>query len=130
MVKIKIWNSHCLREKIIIGRETGDIKISDDSVVSNEHSEIIFSSDGRIRYIDKSRNGSKINGKLVHHNETELKSGDLIEVETTTLKFTSAIASVPSTSTSKEIQTIPTPYQSKVSPTTFYYGAEINIFKI
>ena len=70
-----------------IGRESGDVILSNDHSVSSEHGSVVQGMDGRVLYIDSSRNGSRVNNVVVHRGQAELHTGDTIEVGTTTLKF-------------------------------------------
>ncbi|MFN3422790.1 MAG: FHA domain-containing protein, partial [Armatimonadota bacterium] len=74
--------------RIVLGRTEGDIRFPNDSTVSSNHAEIVLTADGRILFIDHSRNGSKVNDQIVHYSQVELKSGDTIDIGMTVLRFT------------------------------------------
>lgn len=57
----------------------------DDSLVSNEHAEIVSSDDGFILNDLNSRNGSTINGNEVHNHK--LKNGDIIGIGNFRIRF-------------------------------------------
>ncbi len=74
--------------RIVLGRTEGDIRFPNDSTVSSNHAEIVLTADGRILFVDHSRNGSKVNDQIVHYSQVELKSGDIIDIGLTVLRFT------------------------------------------
>lgn len=80
---------HLSKNRTTLGRANADILIASDELVSGSHGTVVRTNDGRVLFIDESRNGSKVNGKLVHMNQVEIESGARIEVGTTVLEFTS-----------------------------------------
>ncbi len=66
--------------QITIGRSEGDLQLPDDSMVSTNHAEIVSTNDGRLLFVDKSRNGSIVDGKPVHRSQVDIKTDSIIEV--------------------------------------------------
>jgi pSer/pThr/pTyr-binding forkhead associated (FHA) protein len=74
----------------VIGREEGQVVIHGDPLISGKadgHGKILLATDGTTTYVDNSTNGSKVNGRPVHHGQIALQSGDLIELGQTALRF-------------------------------------------
>ncbi len=67
-------------EKIRIGRaDSNDIVVDESNThVSNEHAVITKEDDGTYTYEDRSTNGSKINGQIVHKQTVKIEPGDEI----------------------------------------------------
>lgn len=63
------------------------ILLDKDGEVSSYHGSIVVTMDGRMLYKDESTNGSVVDGKLVHHSQSELHSGSLLEFGGTNLKI-------------------------------------------
>ncbi len=75
--------------KTAIGRDAGiDASLTADDTVSRIHATLVRSTEGKILFIDQSRNGSRVNGRQVHMNQVEVTSGARIEVGLTSLEFT------------------------------------------
>lgn len=72
--------------KVNIGREGTDIALNDDTI-SRQHAYIVRTNDGRIVYVDQSRNGSIVNGKSLHMNQVEVSQGAKIELGMTLMEF-------------------------------------------
>jgi ferredoxin-NADP reductase len=69
-----------LNRECIIGRDNRSCVVLDDPLVSNLHGKIYFE-DGQYYYIDTSRNGSRINNKVAHPQQSYiLQSHDTIQV--------------------------------------------------
>ncbi len=66
--------------QVTIGRDEGDMQLPNDSMVSTQHAEVLATNDGRMLFVDKSRNGSTVDGKPVHRTQVELKVDSIIEV--------------------------------------------------
>ncbi len=75
-----------INRRIIIGRESGDIKLSHDDTVSHTHCEIIKK--GNLYYINdlKSSNGTFYGSMRVYH-ETPVMNGGILEVGTCKYKI-------------------------------------------
>ena len=66
--------------QVAIGRETGDLLLPLDSMVSSEHGEIVATNDSRLLFVDKSRNGSVVDGTPIHRGQVELMPNSIIEI--------------------------------------------------
>ena len=66
--------------QVIIGRDEGDLQLPDDAMISSRHGEIVATNDGRLLYVDQSRNGSTVDGNPVHRNQVEITVSSIIEV--------------------------------------------------
>ncbi|NLN74815.1 MAG: FHA domain-containing protein [Armatimonadetes bacterium] len=66
--------------QIVIGRTEGDVQLTDDPMVSSRHGEIVVTNDGRLLFVDSSRNGSIVNGQPVHRSQSEIAPDAVIEV--------------------------------------------------
>ena len=78
------------------------IPLENDAEVSSYHGSIVVTMDGRLYYKDESTNGSLVDGRLVHHSQSDLHSGSLLEIGGTKLKVTMrapVTAGVPSAPT-------------------------------
>lgn len=85
-----VGGGHLIGAYSIIGREEGQIVIENDRLISGKaegHGKILLAADGRATFVDNSTNGSKVNGKPVHHGQVELSSGDTIEIGQTVVSF-------------------------------------------
>jgi len=74
-----------------IGRDRDQgcvIVLEKDGEVSRYHGSLIVRGDGHVVYRDASRNGTVVDGRLVHHAETELPSGAQMEIGASTFKIT------------------------------------------
>jgi len=126
--------------RIVLGRTEGDIRFPHDSTVSSNHAEIVLTADGRILFIDHSRNGSKVNDQIVHYSQVELKSGDTIDIGMTVLRFTGrapiavpspqpqAPAEVPLSQKPTELG-IPPLHDIAHAPTGQFLGAEVEVIR-
>ncbi len=127
--------------RIVLGRTEGDIRFPNDSTVSSNHAEIVLTADGRILFIDHSRNGSKVNDQIVHYSQVELKSGDTIDIGMTVLRFTGrapapmpvapqpqAPAEVPLSQKPTELG-IPPLQDIAHAPTGQFLGAELEVIR-
>lgn len=65
-----------LMKKITIGRASENDIIIDNPTVSGYHAEIVIKDDGAITLTDYSRNGTSVNGVLVHNATRILQKGD------------------------------------------------------
>ncbi len=66
-----------------LGRErtqNPQILLDKDSEVSGSHGSLIVRGDNSMLFRDASRNGSYVNGKIVHHGECPLNNGDRLEI--------------------------------------------------
>lgn len=127
--------------KIVLGRTEGDIRFPNDSTVSSSHAEIVLTADGRILFIDHSRNGSKVNDQIVHYSQVELKSGDIIDIGLTVLRFTGRAPAPTPTATQPqapaEVPLSQKPTELAVSPiqdiahapTGQFLGAELEVIR-
>ena len=127
--------------KIVLGRTEGDIRFPNDSTVSSSHAEIVLTADGRILFIDHSRNGSKVNDQIVHYSQVELKSGDIINIGLTVLRFTGRAPAPTPTATQPqapaEVPLSQKPTELAVStnqdiahaPTGQFLGAELEVIR-
>jgi pSer/pThr/pTyr-binding forkhead associated (FHA) protein len=115
----------------IIGREEGQIVLHGDPLISGKaqgHGKILLSNDGRVTYVDNSTNGSKVNGKPVHHGQIELTSGDTIEMGQTVLKFESSRQSSPTPQNESPSRAPTQAFGTPSSqPTGVYTGAKLSI---
>ncbi len=66
--------------EVVIGRTEGDIRLSSDDAVSGRHGYFQLTNDGRLLYVDDSRNGSVVNGKPVHRAQAEVTDGTEIQL--------------------------------------------------
>ena len=66
--------------QITIGREEGDLQLPQDTTVSSKHGKIVATNDGRLLFVDDSRNGSIVDGTPVHHSQVDLAPNSVIEV--------------------------------------------------
>ena len=66
--------------QVTIGRNEGDLQLADDSMVSTQHAEIVATNDGRLLFVDKSRNGSIVDGNPVHRSQVDIKVDSIIEI--------------------------------------------------
>jgi len=66
--------------EITLGRSGGDIQLSSDDAVSSRHASVVQTTDGRLLYIDNSRNGSIVDGRPVHRGQAELRAGSEIQL--------------------------------------------------
>ena len=73
-------------KQVTIGRTEGNVQLSRDRTVSSKHGQILATNDGRLLYKDESRNGSRVDGKPVHHSQVEIRPGAVIEVGTSKLE--------------------------------------------
>lgn len=116
---------------ITIGREQGTVRLKDDATVSSEHGRIFVTSDGRVVYEDLSKNGSKVNGQVVHRSQTDLKSGDVLEVGMTTLKFEgrppASSAGSASPSTSEAVTGLVSAAFNSSAPTGLFTGGYLEL---
>lgn len=64
------------------------ILLDRDAEVSSAHGSVIVRGDGSTVYRDASRNGSYVNGKLVHHAEVPLGNGDKLDIGATSFAVT------------------------------------------
>jgi len=127
--------------KIVLGRTEGDIRFPNDSTVSSSHAEIILTADGRILFVDHSRNGSKVNDQIVHYSQVELKSGDVIDIGLTVLRFTgrapAPTPAAPQPQAPVEVPLSQKPTELAVSPiqdiahapTGQFLGAELEVIR-
>jgi pSer/pThr/pTyr-binding forkhead associated (FHA) protein len=72
--------------EIVVGRSEGDVRLGSDEAVSSRHGTLAQTNDGRLLYIDNSRNGSVVDGKPVHRAQAELRDGSVIQVGVSRLK--------------------------------------------
>jgi len=49
-------------------------------MVSSQHAEIVSTNDGRLLFVDKSRNGSIVDGNPVHRTQVDIKVDSVIEI--------------------------------------------------
>jgi len=63
------------------------IVLDKDGEVSSNHASVIVTMDGRILFKDASRNGSIVDGSVVHHTQVEIPSGSKVVVGGSTLQF-------------------------------------------
>lgn len=111
-----------------IGRDNGDVKFPNDKTVSREHADIILSPEGKLKYVDHSTNGSKINGKLLHQGEVELKSGDTIEIGSQKLKLVVTSTAGPAAGAASATRVVSTGGGAKEAPATRQFlGAELEV---
>lgn len=76
-----------------LGREESqDVRI-EDGKVSSQHAFVFLRADGA-SFIDVSTNGSLVDGKVVHGQQVELRSGSVVRVGQTVIVFTQ-LAAVP-----------------------------------
>ncbi len=68
-----------LREICKIGRDTSNDIIISEPIVSSFHGEI-KNMDGKIYYVDKSRNGSIVDGKRINNTEIQLNENSVIQI--------------------------------------------------
>ncbi|MEM1544656.1 MAG: FHA domain-containing protein, partial [Candidatus Bathyarchaeia archaeon] len=127
--------------RIVLGRTEGDIRFPNDSTVSSNHAEIILTADGRILFIDHSRNGSKVNDQIVHYSQVELKSGDTIDIGLTVLRFTGRAPSPMPTAPQPQMPTelplsqkptelgVPPLQDIAHAPTGQFLGAELEVIR-
>ncbi len=87
--------------QITIGRSEGDLQLPDDSMVSTNHAEIVSTNDGRLLFVDKSRNGSIVDGKPVHRSQVDIKTDSVIEVGSSRIEI---FAMRPPTISSKPVE--------------------------
>ena len=73
------------KKKTTLGRSVECDICLDDSLVSEEHAEIIRTEEGFVLNDLNSRNGTSINGKEVHN--YKLNNGDIIEIGNFRLRF-------------------------------------------
>lgn len=111
-----------------VGRESGDVRLSDQSV-SRDHGKIMQTVDGRILYIDDSRNGSRVNGEAVHKTQKAIGDEAEIEVGTSLLKFTNLRRAAPAGG-ERETRIEPAPVVDKArAPTMISLGAEVKVLE-
>lgn len=127
--------------RIVLGRTEGDIRFPNDSTVSSNHAEIVLTADGRILFIDHSRNGSKVNDQIVHYSQVELKSGDTIDIGLTVLRFTGRAPSPMPTAPQPQMPTelplsqkptelgVPPLQDIAHAPTGQFLGAELEVIR-
>ncbi len=126
--------------RIVLGRTEGDIRFPNDSTISSQHAEIVATSDGRILFVDHSRNGSKVNEKVVHYSQVELQSGDTIEIGLTMLRFTGKAPAPVAPSAPPLAEEVPlsqqpaqlgVPIVEDISraPTGLFLGAELEVLR-
>lgn len=72
--------------KVMVGRDSSDVVLADDTI-SRQHCYLIRTNDGRIVYVDQSRNGSIVNGKSLHMGQTEIANGTKVEIGMTLMEF-------------------------------------------
>jgi pSer/pThr/pTyr-binding forkhead associated (FHA) protein len=72
----------------IIGRDSEKctVVLSSDTEVSNVHGVLLLSMDGRLLYTDQSTNGSVVDGRPIHRQQTDVASGCEIAVGATVLR--------------------------------------------
>lgn len=75
--------------QITIGREEGDLQLPQDTMVSSQHGEIVATNDGRLLFVDKSRNGSIVDGTPVHRTQVDLTPNSVIEVGASRIEMVS-----------------------------------------
>jgi len=73
------------KKKTTLGRSIDCDICLDDSLVSEEHAEIIRAEEGFILNDLNSRNGTSVNGREVHN--YKLNNGDIIEIGNFRLRF-------------------------------------------
>jgi len=66
--------------EVSIGRTDGDILVNSDQAISGRHARIVRTNDGRLRFVDESKNGSVVAGKPVHRKEADLTDGVEIQM--------------------------------------------------
>jgi len=66
--------------QVVIGRTEGDIRLSSDDAVSRRHGYLQVTNDGRLLYVDDSRNGSIVAGTPVHRAQVEVIDGTEIQM--------------------------------------------------
>jgi sigma-54 dependent transcriptional regulator, acetoin dehydrogenase operon transcriptional activator AcoR len=67
-----------------------DIRVP-DPFMSRDHALLTCEEGGRWTFTDRSKNGSRLNGAVVHHRTAELVDGDLLELAHTFLIFRAAL---------------------------------------
>jgi pSer/pThr/pTyr-binding forkhead associated (FHA) protein len=65
---------------VSIGRSEGDLQLPSDPMVSSRHGEIVVTNDGRLLYVDNSRNGSMVDGRPVHRTQVEITTASKLEI--------------------------------------------------
>lgn len=65
-------------KKYSIGKLPNNDIIYDAGVVSRMHADILVGDDGSITLIDHSKNGTMVNGTLIHHSSRPIRRGDNI----------------------------------------------------
>lgn len=121
--------------EVKIGREDAGVLLSEDASASREHGRLVQSPDGKVFYVDKSRNGSRVNGNTVQ-GQVEVKSGDTIEVGTSSLKLTilgqaAVNSSTPKSDISRKETIVPEAAGARASKaaTAEFLGAELKVIQ-
>ncbi|MCS7223121.1 MAG: FHA domain-containing protein [Armatimonadetes bacterium] len=126
--------------RIVLGRTEGDIRFPNDSTVSANHAEIVATADGRILFVDHSRNGSKVNNQVVHYSQVEIHPGDTIEIGLTALRFMGKAPAPVAPPAVPATESVPLPQQPTQlgipaaqdlphAPTGLFLGAELEVIK-
>ena len=84
--------------QLSIGRSEGDLQLPDDPMVSSRHGEIVVTNDGRLLYVDNSRNGSQVDGKPVHRAQVEITTSSAIEIGGSRIEIIAARLPMPGAS--------------------------------
>jgi pSer/pThr/pTyr-binding forkhead associated (FHA) protein len=110
---------------IVLGRGGDGIRLEDDAV-STRHATIAQSNDGRLLYIDESRNGSVVDSKPVHRAQAEIKDGSTIQIGVSKLKVAVVMpAAQRGGAASAAAPTVAVPVGSR--PTEMFTGYELKV---
>lgn len=77
---IQLWDDkHVpIGQGISIGRDSSCDIVTNAIGVSRRHGQIVPDEDGGFMYVDRSRNGSTVDGTFIHHRRVPLRSGSYI----------------------------------------------------
>jgi len=114
--------------RVIIGREEGDVRLSADSAVSGRHATLSRTNDGRLLYIDSSTNGSVVEGKPVHHGQAEVHDGTEIQAGVSKFRLHVIALPAPSAAAPERVVAAPTVFVEPASAATqMFTGCEVAV---
>ncbi|HEX2948703.1 MAG TPA: FHA domain-containing protein [Armatimonadota bacterium] len=122
--------------QLSIGRTEGDLQLPNDTMVSSRHGEIVVTNDGRLLYVDNSRNGSQVDNKPVHRTQIEIATSSAIEIGESRIEIVAArlpmlgaSQSAPVAAPSSALTMVgeaPLPNRSSAQ-TGMFMGVELNV---